>query len=292
MAGQMVTTPEGRIVELLPGCEYQTCLIPLDYAPSRDYRSRWGRSRAPIAALEQHLRRTHREFIAAVREMKQLAPFFARIPTKAESPEASWMGGPMNALDLAFIYYFVSKMRPEKYVEIGSGISTCFAKRAVRDHQLSTKIISIDPQPRTSVDAICDHVYRDGLETLQDLSIFESLNAGDIVFMDGSHRVFMNSDVTVFLLEIIPMLKNGVIIHFHDIFLPYDYPEMFHNWYWSEQYMLAAYLLGATEHVKILMPCVYVCQTPGLKETLEPVFVEGVDPGVCQNGGSFWFTKI
>ena len=75
--------------------------------------------------------------------------------------------------------------------------------------------------------------------------------------MDGSHISLMNSDVTVFMLDVVPKLKPGVIVHIHDIHLPHDYPDMFVKWYWNEQYIVAAYLLGAADRIKILMPSRY-----------------------------------
>jgi hypothetical protein len=77
----------------------------------------------------------------------------------------------------------------------------------------------LDPEPRAQIDALCDTSIRRRLEDC-DLSMFDQLEAGDILFFDGSHRVFTNSDVTVFFLELMPRLKPGVIVHIHDIFLP------------------------------------------------------------------------
>ena len=105
----------------------------------------------------------------------------------------------------------VRRYRPHTYLEIGSGITTCFAYRAIRDVGSDTQIVSIDPEPRTSIDAICTNVIRDGLETCH-TTIFEDLVANDILF-DGSHRSFINSDVTVFFIDILPRLQPGVIVH-------------------------------------------------------------------------------
>ena len=66
---------------------------------------------------------------------------------------------------------------------------------------------------------------------------------------------------------------------------------MFTNWYWNEQYVLAAYLLGMGERIRILMPSQYVSETPGLKECLHPPILPGVgNPDLWLSGGSFWFT--
>ena len=155
---------------------------------------------------------------------------------------------PFAPFDSAALYTLVGHYEPRIYLEIGSGITTGFARRPIRDHGLNTRIVSIDPQPRAAIDAICDEVIRDGLETC-DLTLFDALEPGDILFLDGSHRVFMNSDVTVFMIDVLPRLKTGVVVHVHDITLPWDYPGMFVNWALSEAYILAGYRIAARDRV-------------------------------------------
>src|SRR5438309_380721 len=82
---------------------------------------------------------------------------------------------------------------------------TMWVARARRDGALATTITSIDPNPRAGIDELCDRVLRSPLE-LADLSVFEELTAGDIVLCDGSHRIFMNSDVAAFQLDVLPSL--------------------------------------------------------------------------------------
>ena len=142
-----------------------------------------------------------------------------------------------------------SEAAPALYLEIGSGISTRFAARARRDGQLDMRIVSIDPEPRADVEALCDRALRVPLE-LADLSVFDELSDGDVVFLDGSHRTFMNSDATVFFLELLPRLAGGVLVGVHDVFLPYDYPAELADRYYSEQYLLAAHLLGGNRAIE------------------------------------------
>ena len=160
--------------------------------------------------------------------------------------EPSWANDWLPALDGAAIYAFIRSRAPALYVEIGSGISTKFAARARRDGQLETRIVSIDPQPRADVEALCDRALRMPLEAA-DLSVFDELSDGDVLFLDGSHRTFMNSDATVFFLEVLPQLAGGVLVGVHDVFLPYDYPAEFADRYYSEQYLLAAHLLAGNQ---------------------------------------------
>jgi 2-polyprenyl-3-methyl-5-hydroxy-6-metoxy-1,4-benzoquinol methylase len=288
-------TQQHEDLRVLPGSPYQRFLIPLDYLPSRHYEPRWGYSRPTHSELTTLIRRNQDSYRDIVNELRGLGTYLSAINvefTNERAPEAGWIGGPITALDLALLYYFVFKYQPRTYIEIGSGCTTCMTRRAVGDHALPTRIVSIDPDPRSGIDSICDEVIRDGLETVTDLGLFQALQPGDIVFVDGSHRSFMNSDVTVFMLDVLPKLKPGVLVHFHDVFIPYDYPEMFKDWYWNEQYLLAAYLLAADDRVRILMPSYYLSMTPGLSDCLRPPIVEiaGHDQEWLF-GGSLWFTR-
>jgi hypothetical protein len=268
-------------------------MMLLDYPPSRDYRPRWGNIHPPHQGLVDLFNKNRDEYSKVFNEMAALNPFFAKIDRKfsyKRPSEPGWIGGPINALDAALLYYFVTTLKPRTYLEVGSGVTTLFAARAKRDHRLATRIISIDPEPRSEVDAVCDEVIRSGLETT-DLSVFSGLQPGDIVFIDGSHRSFMNSDVTVFMLDVLPLLKPGIVIHFHDIHLPFDYPDMFSSWYWNEQYILAAYLLAAGDKVKILMPSRFMSDSAELKQAISSILKDWTGPPEAWlSGGSLWFS--
>lgn len=140
--------------------------------------------------------------------------------------------------------------RAKTYLEVGSGNSTLFVRAALRQMGMDTRIVSIDPAPRAEVDAICDEVIRQPVENV-DLSIFDRLEPGDALFIDNSHRSFMNSDVTVCMTEVIPRLKPGVLVGIHDMFLPYDYPATWSERGYNEQYLLAAMLLAGPDYLDI-----------------------------------------
>jgi hypothetical protein len=199
-----------------------------------------------------------------------------------------WFGG----LDAMALYGRVAATRPARYYEIGSGNSTMFARRAVQDHGCETEIVSIDPFPRAEIDVICDHIVRKPLENAS-LTLFDRLAAGDILFVDSSHYVFQNSDANIVFLEILPRLKPGVIIHFHDIFLPDDYPAEWSRRYYNEQYLLAAYLLagGAQPQYKVLFPSYFVSLDTELLKLAEPIF-DSMERRPPLTGGSFWLEKM
>lgn len=173
--------------------------------------------------------------------------------------------------DAVALYGMLFEFRPKKFVEVGSGYSTKFARRAVHEHSLRTRITSIDPAPRTEIDQLCDFVIRRPLEEL-DLSVFDELEPGDFLFIDSSHRTFSNSDVTVAFMDVLPRLKAGVVVDFHDIFWPYDYLPEWADRYYSEQYLLGSYLLGGgASKVKVLLPNAFVVQDRELAGICKPL---------------------
>ncbi|HZM12183.1 MAG TPA: class I SAM-dependent methyltransferase [Candidatus Limnocylindrales bacterium] len=208
-----------------------------------------------------------------------------RQPKTSEEP--CWVNKWLGGLDTFALYGFVAACNPAVYIEVGSGFSTKVVRRAIRDLSLSTRLVSIDPSPRAEIDRLCDEVIRQPLEDC-DLSVFDCLGPGDIFFMDGSHRSFMNSDVTVFFLEILPRFKPEVFVHIHDIYLPFDYPPDRAYWYYSEQYLLAASLLAGHQGYDIVLPNNYISNTPEASSVLEPLWASPQLVGVSGNGSSFW----
>lgn len=143
-------------------------------------------------------------------------------------PAPRWTQDWFPRLDAAAAYAIVRATRPRRILEVGSGHSTRFLARAVRDERLDTRITAIDPQPRASLAglSIAWLAHR-----VQDVSpeIFATLEPCDILFIDSSHQVRPGSDVQYLLDEALPRLAGGVRLHFHDIFLPHPYPEA---WAW------------------------------------------------------------
>lgn len=222
------------------------------------------------------------------RVIDSFAPFrqtIERIPLSAppDSPDPSWSSSFFSGIDAFALYGMLATTRPKLYLEIGSGNSTKIARRAILDHGLPTKVISVDPAPRAEVDALCDLVVRQRLEDTN-LEIVDRLEPGDILFFDGSHYAFMSSDVVVFFFEILPRLKPGVLIHVHDIFLPYDYPADWAERYYSEQYLLAMALLSPTPFVEVVFPAAFVEGDPALRQAVR----EKWGPRADGSAASFW----
>jgi predicted O-methyltransferase YrrM len=201
---------------------------------------------------------------AGLSELARIAPRGHK-----DSLEPYWENGWLPALDALVLYGLLAELNPERYVEIGSGNSTKFVRRAITDHGLRTQVTSIDPEPRAHVDTLCDRVIRTRLEDSSP-DVFTELDAGDVIFLDGSHRIFMGSDVTVFFFEILPLLRSGVLVHIHDIMLPRDYPPSWRYRYYSEQYLLAAFLMADPARFDVELPNAFVNGDPELRGLVEP----------------------
>ncbi|MFC1835149.1 class I SAM-dependent methyltransferase [Thermodesulfobacteriota bacterium] len=273
--------------------------IKLDYPPSSICKPRWGHGRPPHPLINSLLKEREDTYADMLRNILKYCDQLANIPvfqSTFDASDPSWFNEWFEAVDAAVLYTFIADNSPRVYLEIGSGNSTKFAGKAISDHSRETRLLSIDPQPRAEIDALCDEVIRLPLEQVP-LSTFDVLGEKDILFFDGSHRSFMNSDVTAFFTDILPRLDPGVVVGIHDIYLPNDYPEDIganDRWY-SEQYLLMAYLLGGGNNVEVVMPSSYVSNTPSLLSILDPLWERlhphwrsPDEPGVQPWGTSFW----
>jgi predicted O-methyltransferase YrrM len=197
-----------------------------------------------------------------------------------------WKNHFFPGLDMVLLYTLLAQLQPNRYVEIGSGTSTKLAAKAKAEQQLSFSITCIDPSPRNEIKAVADKWFAVPLQEAP-LSLFENLEANDVLFFDGSHLLHANSDVQWFFLEVLPLLKQGVVVQVHDIYLPYDYPPNMCNRFYAEQYMLATMLLSNPDRYEIMAANFYMSEDDELKQILQPLWKEL--PDVEQHGGSLWW---
>lgn len=142
--------------------------------------------------------------------------------------------------DCDVLYLMVRSLRPRRVVEIGCGNSTRITRQAIIDGELETELVAIDPSPRADIANLPDQFFRCRLEDVENFVSQFDLQSGDVLFVDSSHEVFVGNDVAVIFCQILPSLPPGVIIHVHDVFLPYEYPSWYaHNHsQWGEQYIV------------------------------------------------------
>jgi predicted O-methyltransferase YrrM len=222
------------------------------------------------------------------------------IPHQQNGEAPYWNNGWFTALDGAALVNMLAWKKPKRYMEIGSGHSTRFARYTIDASRLETTLTSIDPMPRQGIDRLCTRVIRKPLEDC-DPAIVDELEAGDILFYDGSHRVFSNSDAMVFFFEVMPRVKPGVIVHIHDIFLPGDYPSHWNKRLYNEQYVLAAMLLSKPSF-RVIAPIAFISEDSALSARVKDIFtapggrnIPFMYPehnGPETTGASFWIETI
>lgn len=199
--------------------------------------------RPPYAAAEQIFEDSRAAFKGVLDDMDGFAAELMAIGA-APPPAPRWQQDWFPRLDGAAAYVLTRRLAPARLIEIGSGHSTRFFARAVADGGLATRIQAIDPAPRADLAGLATI---DLLQApLQDVppDLFDSLEAGDFMVVDSSHILMPGTDVDLVINRILPRLPAGVIVHFHDIFLPDDYPS---SWAWrgyNEQLALAPLLVS------------------------------------------------
>lgn len=154
--------------------------------------------------------------------------------------------GTYESVDAELLYAFVRRFRPQRVLELGSGYSTLIIREALeRDGADAADILRTYDPYRSSLLPPESRVTPLRAQEVPD-ETFRALGAGDVLFVDTSHVVKVGGDVTRIVLEVLPQLEPGVIVHFHDIFLPYPYSRghLEDAHFWSEQYLLQAFLLG------------------------------------------------
>ena len=147
------------------------------------------------------------------------------------------------------LHGFIRHYKPHRILEVGSGVSTyCMLKASemnARETGESAKIISIEPHPSKSLESLTGiELITRPVQTVP-FSVFSELGENDLLFIDSSHTVKPGSDVNYLILEVLPRLNKGVIVHFHDIYLPYDYQRDVCKTFlhWSETSLLRAFLM-------------------------------------------------
>ena len=235
--------------------------------------------------------------------LKQLGSKFAG--------ECDWPNEPSNNLNdfhlhngcfsygcAAPLHCIIRQFKPKRVVEIGSGNSSKIIAGAIKINSVQnheTEYTIVDPYtsleqknfPRKT------NIIRTQVELL-DLSLFESLEENDVLFIDSSHVCKIGSDVNFEILDILPLLKKGVFIHFHDINLPYEYPKIYatnpsFRVFWTESYLLQAFLI-CNHDFEICLPMDFL-QHNYLK-ILTETFPLSSKTNFGWVSGSFWIKRV
>ncbi len=190
--------------------------------------------------------------------------------------------------------------KPRHVVEIGSGnsslvIAAALLLNANDSAATDAEYTIIDPYPRSIIKKSLSGVTQlvNQRVELLDGGFFERLGENDVLFIDSGHTVRIGSDVNYLILDVLPRLAPGVIIHFHDIGLPYEYPKVYatnphFRMFWTEAYLLQAFLCFNIQF-EVLLAMAYL--TAERKEELLAAF-SLYDPAKYPlTSGSFWIRR-
>lgn len=161
------------------------------------------------------------------------------------------------------LHSVVRLIKPSRVVEVGAGMSTLILAGALDVNEQKDgergALLTIDPYPPAVVKDLRS-LHTLITSPVQEVALDDvaSLSAGDLLFIDSSHVVRTGGDVTFLYLDVLPRLAAGVVVHIHDIQLPFEYPRLYSDgkngprYFWTEQYLLQA-LLSDNRRFKILL---------------------------------------
>ncbi len=219
---------------------------------------------------------------------------YADIPfkaTKQENIRYQFENGFYSYTDGIVLYSMIRHFQPKRIIEIGSGFSSAVmldTNELFFNNEI--KLTFIEPYPERLISRMKDIDKKSTVIIESDvqkvsLDTFEELEKGDILFVDSSHVAKTGSDVNYILFEVLPSLKSGVLIHFHDIFFPFEYPKewVYEGRSWNENYFLKAFLMY-NDKFEIQLFSHYIHKHHKEAFTNMPL---------CYNnpGGNFWMLK-
>ena len=226
--------------------------------------------------------------VELVRRLAGTRDELADVPRGDRSPGLfAWGNGSFGAMDAISYYGLVRELKPKRVIEVGAGWSSLLLARALEANGGQAEVTLVEPYPNMKVLGELPPGWKLERTIVQKapLDLFRSLEAGDVLFYDGSHCVETGGDVNWMLFEVLPVLAPGVWIHFHDIFWPMDYPA---DWVlnegmtWNEQYILQAFLMHNRAYRVRLANSMLTVLRP---EVFQELFPE--EPF----GGSVWIEK-
>ena len=200
-----------------------------------------------------------------------------------------------GSVDGEILYCIIRYFKPKKIIEIGSGFSSLLAESGLKKNKQygqNSKFTIIDPYPSENIRSNFPRKFSLIKKRVQDVhpSQFLELENNDILFIDSTHVLKIGSDLHFLFLKILPILKKGVIVHFHDIFLPKEYPKdhvLKRYYFYNEQYFLYTFLLF-NNSFKVLLASSYL--NSNYRKILTKYF-----PSLTRkksNPASFWIQKI
>ncbi|RJQ53938.1 MAG: class I SAM-dependent methyltransferase [Nitrospiraceae bacterium] len=215
---------------------------------------------------------------------------------EAGSPADFHFNNGMFANTDAEVYYgMLRHFRPRRIIEVGAGRSTQICCAAVGRNAGETgvraQISIVEPYPNEMILGPLAGKIEMLRSKVEDVGpdFFTRLEENDVLFIDSSHVVKSAGDVNYLFLEVLPRLNPGVVVHIHDIRIPYEVPRLFlveQARFFTEQYLLQAFLIGNNDF-EILWGTYFMTQNfPG---KVASVFRSSRCGTYA--GGSFWIRR-
>jgi predicted O-methyltransferase YrrM len=234
--------------------------------------------------------------------LHDFAAYYAQLPFPSQPQPGfryHYENGSFVYFDGIVLYSFLRHFRPQRIIEAGSGYSSALMLDCSdRFFQCAPELTFIEPYPLTLNKVLRDddrhcQVLERPLQQVA-LETFDRLEANDILFVDSSHVLKFNSDVAYILFEIMPRLRPGVLIHFHDIFANFDYPLPWlrQGRAWNEGYALRAFL-AYNRVFRILMFNDFLAARhwPLLEKTMPLATIQPAGSPFKNSGVSLWLQK-
>jgi hypothetical protein len=206
-----------------------------------------------------------------------------------------------TAVDALTLYMMIRHLKPRRYIEVGSGVSTFYCslaaeRNASEGHPL--EMTCIEPYPFEKLSTIPGiRVLPQKVEDV-DISLFQQLQQNDVLFIDSSHILRVDGDVPFLYLEVLPVLNVGVVTHIHDIPYPFNSPYPPELWifgeewpmFWNEPMVLQAFLaFNKNFKISLSTPLIRYFDEAFLQQSI-PIY-----ESVAQNLNTFssiWLRRI
>lgn len=212
---------------------------------------------------------------------------------RSQNPNSRYYrpNGSFPVQDAFTLYAMIRHLKPARFIEVGCGNSSSVILDSCEALKLNTQLTFIEPYPELLLKLIRPgdrSRFELRQQFIQDvpLEVFASLEAGDVLFIDTSHASKIGSDVNHIFFQILPRLKPGVYVHFHDIWYPFEYPKdwLYRGMFWNEAYLLRAFLMfNPAFEIVLFNNFVFRCLPERVKTTF-PLFNE-------EPGGSIWLRR-
>lgn len=226
-----------------------------------------------------------------------MSDFYSSIPNWLDIEDKTvsqlryrWGNSSFSPADTIALHCMLRLIRPKRMIEVGSGYTSAITLDT-NEFYLNKEIelTFIEPYPQTLKKILKQDDTITLIEKkLQDVAAetFETLEAGDILFIDSTHVSKIDSDVNYLFFEIFPRLKKGVIIHLHDIEYPFEYPKewILKGLVWNEAYLLRAFLQNNNNYKIMFFQSM-------VRKKYKDLFLEKWNFNMPIHGGSIWLRK-